>query len=339
MSEELTLERVAEGVGELLGTWLPDATKLTVREVTRVFGGNARRAWSARASWTGGDGAAHDEPMILLVRQAGSQVRTDPACEVRYLSGLAEAGVRAPRVWAQDADGHLFGEPCVLLARLPGSADAVAFLRADLATGRARVLDLARAAAELHRVVPTADQAAPAQESVLDQWRRQFVASRLEPHPGLGWLFDWLADHQRPTERPVIVHGDFRVGNVLYDGEEITGLLDWEMAHTGDPAEDLAWAYRTLWSPRRLVSITEFVAAYTEAGGASIDADSLRWHRVFSEAKFAAISLQAARSVLDGTSANLRLLDRARTVIPAVNLALGWIAAGASAPAGAVAPC
>lgn len=336
MREELTLERIVEGVGELLGSWLPDATDLTVCEVDRVFGGNARRAWSARARWTGSNGA-YDESMILLVRQSGSQVRTDPRCEVRYLSGLAEAGVRAPRVWAQDPDGHLFGEPSVLLARLPGSADAVAFLRADAVTGRARTLDLARAAAQLHAVVPA--ESSPSDEPVLEQWRRQFVASRLEPHPGLGAVFDWLADHQRPLERPVVVHGDFRVGNVLYDEARITGLLDWEMAHLGDPAEDLAWAYRALWSPRRFVSFAEFVAAYTEAGGASVDADSLLWHRVFSEAKFAAISLQGARAVLDGTSTNLRLLDRARTVIPAVNLALGWIASGASAPAGAVAPC
>jgi aminoglycoside phosphotransferase (APT) family kinase protein len=161
----------------------------------------------------------------------------------------------------------------------------------------------------------------------LEHWREQFVASRLEPHPGVGWLFDWLTDHQRPPERTVVVHGDFRVGNVLYDGAGITGLLDWEMAHLGDPAEDLAWAYRALWSPVRFVSLDEFVGAYVAAGGAPIDAESLVWHRVFCEVKFAAISLAAARSVVDGTSTNLRLIDRARTVIPAVDLCLSWIGA------------
>ncbi|HVE27174.1 MAG TPA: hypothetical protein VNC22_17330, partial [Sporichthya sp.] len=91
--------------------------------------------------------------------------------------------------------------------------------------------------------------------------------------------------------------------------------------------EDVAWAYRALWSPARFLALDEFLTAYAEAGGTPIEAATLLWHRVFCELKFAAISLQAARSVVDGSSANLRLADRARTVIPAVNLCLGWIAA------------
>ncbi|HVE23764.1 MAG TPA: phosphotransferase family protein [Sporichthya sp.] len=312
--------QVADGIAELLGTWVPDAADVRVSGVARVFGGNARRAWSASAAWHDADGP-HAEDVILLVRLPGSQVRTDPADELRHLTGLAEQGVRAPRVWAHDAEGHLFGMPAVLLQRLPGTADAVAFLRADPDVGRARTLDLARAAAELH-AVPVSGTADPQ----LARWREQFVAARLEPHPTLGWLFDWLADRRPTPQRTVVVHGDFRVGNVLYDGPRITGLLDWEMAHLGDPAEDVAWAYRALWSPTRFVALDEFVAAYTEAGGAPIEAASLLWHRVFCELKFAAISLQAARSVVDGSSTNLRLADRARTVVPAVEACLSWIA-------------
>ncbi|MBA3742806.1 phosphotransferase family protein [Sporichthya sp.] len=316
--------RISEGVAELLGTALPDAVGLTVSGVARVFGGNARRAWSATASWTDADGG-HTADLILLVRLSGSQVRTDPADEIRHLTGLAEQGVRAPRVWAHDGDGHLFGMPAVLLQRMAGRGDAVEYLRADPELGRARTLDLARAAAELHAASPSTGPYDPGAQ--LEQWRSQFLASRLEPHPALGWLLDWLTDHQPAIERTVVVHGDFRVGNVLYDGPHITGLLDWEMAHLGDAAEDLAWAYRALWSPVRFCSIEDFVAAYADAGGAAIPADSLRWHRVFSEVKFAAISLAAARSLVDGTSTNLRLADRARTVVPAVNLCLSWIAA------------
>jgi aminoglycoside phosphotransferase (APT) family kinase protein len=113
------------------------------------------------------------------------------------------------------------------------------------------------------------------------------------------------------------------------------GLLDWEMAHVGDPVEDLAWAYRALWSPRRFVPLEEFVAAYEAAGGPPVTTESLRWNRIFCEVRYATISLQAARSFLDGHSRNLRLIDRARTVPPAVRLCLEWI----SAADPAVAPC
>jgi aminoglycoside phosphotransferase (APT) family kinase protein len=314
---------IADSIGEMLSSRLPDAHGIEVRDVARVFGGNARQAWSATASWHGPDGD-RTESLILLVRRAGSQVQTDPRSELSVLDGLAEKGVRAPRVWGHDPDGHLLGDPAVLLERLPGSADAAAYLRAEHEVGRARTLDLARAAAELHAVEPATD-GLEAEEPQLAVWHRQFLAARLEPLPALGWVFDWLANHLVAPARPVVVHGDFRPGNVLYSENRITGVLDWEMTHLGHPAEDLAWAYRALWSPERFVPLEEFVATYAAAGGADIDAEALRWHRVFCEVKFATISLLAARSVVDGSSQNLRLIDRAATVLPAVRRCLDWI--------------
>ncbi|MGQ0630166.1 MAG: phosphotransferase family protein [Sporichthyaceae bacterium] len=323
---------LAAGIADLLADALPGATNLRVDDVDRVFGGNARLAWSATASWIDPAGA-HREPLILLVRGSGSQVRTDPELEIRHLRGLAENGVRAPRVWAADPAGRRFDGPAVLLSRLPGAGDAVAFLRADEATGRARTLDLALAAAQLHAVSRGPAEADEVPQ--LEQWGEQIRRTRLEPLPALDWLLGWLREHQQPPARTVVVHGDFRVGNVLYEGERITAVLDWEMAHIGDPIEDLAWAYRALWSPARFVSLAEFCSAYTAAGGAQVSEFSLRWHRVFSEVKFAAISLAAARSFVDGTSTNLRLIDRARTVVPAIELCLSWVRAGDRA----VSPC
>lgn len=320
-------ESIAESIVEMLSCRMPDAHGIEVRDVERVFGGNARQAWSATAHWRAPD-ADRTESLILLLRQAGSQVQTDPRSELGVLEGLAEQGVRAPRVWGYDLDGYLLGDPAVLLERLPGSADPVAYLRAEPEVGRARTLDLARAAAELHAAQPASDWLGSG-EPQLAAWQRQFLTARLEPLPALGYVFDWLADHSVQPARPVLVHGDFRPGNVLYVGDRITGLLDWEMAHLGHPAEDLAWAYRALWSPERFVPLEEFVAAYTTAGGADIDADALRWHRVFCEAKFATISLLAARSVVAGASRNLRLIDRAATVLPAVRRCLDWIGVAA----------
>jgi aminoglycoside phosphotransferase (APT) family kinase protein len=318
---------IADSIAEMLGCRLSGPDGIEVRDVERVFGGNARRAWSATATWSD-TGETRTASLILLVRRAGSQVQTDPRWELAVLDGLAERGVRAPRVWGHDPDGHLLGDPAVLLERLSGSADPVAYLGAEPEVGRARTLDLARAAAELHAVEPDVDGLEPG-EPQLTLWHRQFLAARLEPLPTLGWVFDWLTDHQVVPARPVLVHGDFRPGNVLYSGDRITGVLDWEMAHLGHPAEDLAWAYRVLWSPERFVPLEEFLDAYTATGGADIDADTLRWHRVFCEVKFATISLLAARSVVDGSSHNLRLIDRATTVLPAVRRCLDWIGTSA----------
>jgi aminoglycoside phosphotransferase (APT) family kinase protein len=324
--ESRTADDLASGIVTLLGRRLPPGTPIIASPPRRAFGGNARQAWTCAASWHD-EGGRHDEELILLVRTAGSQVRTDPAQESAALRALADAGVRAPRIWGDDPDGELFGGAAVLLERLPGRTDAVEYLRADPDVGRARTLDLARALAELHAApVPAPAFGQPrGNRAQLALWRRQFEEARLEPYPALSWLFDWLAEHAEEPARLVLVHGDFRPGNVLFSGERITGILDWEMAHAGDPGEDLAWAYRALWSPERFVPLGEFAAAYAAAGGARIPARALRWHRVFAEVKFAVISLRAARSFADGGTGSLRLIDRARTVIPAVRRCIGWV--------------
>jgi len=318
---------LAGRVEEMLRRSLPNAHDISVSDPHRVFGGNARTAWACDASWTSAEGRSkgvgerHDESLILLIRATGSQVQSDPDDEFAALDGLAQRGVRAPRIWAQDSGGRLFGGAAVLLQRLPGRTDAVEYLHADLATGRARTHDLARALAELHVATTAADR----DDSQLAGWRQQFEQARLEALPEVSWLFDWLARKQPTHTVSTLVHGDFRPGNVLYDGDRIVGLLDWEMAHRGSPAEDIAWAYRSLWSPARFVPIEEFVAVYHDAGGPTITGDALLWNRVFCEVKFATISLRAARSVSDGTSHNLRLIDRARTVVPSVAKALTWV--------------
>ncbi|CAN5647927.1 phosphotransferase family protein [soil metagenome] len=314
-------EDLAANVGQLLREGLPAGTTVTIRDVERTFGGNARQAWTLTATISSG-GTESREELILLVRGRGSQVLTRPEQEHAALDGLAEQGVRAPRIWGHDPSGRLFAGPAVLLQRLSGETDAVAFLGADLAVGRARTLDLARALAELHRVrVPDLD----AGGATVDSVRSEFRSVRREPWPTLGWVLNWLEDHQ-PTDAPrTLVHGDFRPGNVLFGGDRIVGILDWELAHVGDPAEDIAWAYRRLWSPERFVGLDEFVDTYQAAGGVPVEADRLRWHRVYAEVRFAVISLRASGSFADGSTRNLRLIDRARTVVSSLQTSLAMI--------------
>lgn len=187
---------------------------------------------------------------------------------------------------------------------------------------RSVALDLARATAELHRfdwqaaslsclqpVVPA--DAALAQ---LSQWEEQFHRNRIGPAPILNWAFERLRRTAPTAQRISIVHGDLRFGNLLYEGEQLTALLDWEMTHLGDPVEDLGWVYRALWSPERSLSFDAFLAAYEAVVGVSVDRDHLGWYQAFSEVKHSVISLTGARSFHDRRSLNLRHADRAETV-------------------------
>ncbi|QRI79196.1 MULTISPECIES: phosphotransferase family protein [Rhodococcus] len=323
-------------IEELLRVSITGARDVRAEEVERVFGGNARRAWASTVRWTDQSGARRSESVIMLSRTSGSQVDADPEWEFGVLSALEHSATRAPRAFALDADGSIVGAPSILLERMPGRADPLAFLRSeDREGGRKLTLDLARAAAELH----SADweevglgeilASGPPDRSPLTQiesWEAQFLTHRMEPHPALAYAFAWLRANLPEPARISVVHGDFRPGNFLYQSNTVVALLDWEMAHLGDPVEDLAWAYRALWSPERFVDLEEFVRSYEEFGGPKVTEHALRFYRVFAEAKFATISLRASRSFADGVSGNLRLADRAATVTASMKRCLAWIA-------------
>ena len=148
----------------------------------------------------------------------------------------------------------------------------------------------------------------------LAAWERQFERQRLEPHPALVYAFAWLRRRAPVAERIGVVHGDLRFGNLLYEGDRLTALLDWEMVHLGDPVEDLGWVYRRIWTPERSLPFEEFLAAYEAEAGRRVEPEHLRWYQAFAEVKHSVISLHGARSFHDRRTTNLRHADRAETV-------------------------
>lgn len=292
----------------------------------RAFGGNARRAYSFETTWSDGRTA----PCILLSQVAGKHVESDTAAEFSVLSALNRSGVRSPAALLLDAEGEITGSPAIVLERMAGQASAVDFLAADMRVGRAISEDLAQATAELHHFdwhsAGLVSNGVDPIDSQIASWQDSFHKHRLEPHPVLEWLFGWLRSHAPEPVRLSLVHGDLRPGNFLFKDDRLTALLDWEMAHVGDPAEDIAWIYRRLWSPEKFLPLDEFLAIHARHAGYMIPRRSALFYRIFSEAKFAAISIAAAHLFATGKTANLRHVDRAAKVPECLRLALGWIA-------------
>jgi aminoglycoside phosphotransferase (APT) family kinase protein len=284
--------------------------------------GNAREPWSFTASWHAVDGDRTERCVMLLKADAG-QLETSLAPEFGTIAALSHSTVPAPPALWCDESGDWLGQPFFVTAHVPGTA-SMRPLRTEGGDGdlRSVALDLARAAARLHSFdwqstpLPFLEPATPegAALSQLDLWQDQFERQRLEPHPALRWAFEWLRANAPAAERVSIVHGDLRFGNLLYDGPKLMALLDWEMTHLGDPTEDLGWVYRTLWSPEKSLSFDDFLVAYEQEAGATVDRDRLRWYQAFSEVKHSIISLTGARSFHDRLTLNLRHADRAATV-------------------------
>ena len=76
---------------------------------------------------------------------------------------------------------------------------------------------------------------------------RLTLEESLDPRPTLELVHRWLDDHRPEIAEPSLVHGDFRLGNLMVDGTGLRAVLDWELAHLGDPMEDVAWPIIRAW--------------------------------------------------------------------------------------------
>ena len=200
--------------------------------------------------------------------------------------------------------------------RRPELERARALLPGQLAEALARVHSLGPA--EVGDVLP-----APRGDPVLaelERWRRGLDAIG-EPLPGLELGLRWLRSERPPPAAPRLVHGDFRIGNFIVAEQGLAAVIDWELAHLGDPAEDIGWLCIRSWrfgnDERRLAGLGEleaFLAAYEGAGGEAIDAERVRFWEVFGNLKWAAICARQAQDHLTGLRPSHELASLGRRV-------------------------
>ncbi|MDG1188589.1 MAG: DUF6285 domain-containing protein, partial [Ilumatobacter sp.] len=107
-----------------------------------------------------------------------------------------------------------------------------------------------------------------------------------EPHPVFEFTRNWLLEHRPARTRRSLVHGDFRLGNLIVGSGGLSAIIDWELAHIGDPMEDLGWLCVKAWRFGGLDPVggigtrEDLFAAYEAAGGGTVDAVAVHWWEV-----------------------------------------------------------
>jgi len=318
---------------DFLAANLHDASGIEIENVAPITAGNARQAWEFDVRWLDG-GEERKVSCVMLRKAQAGQLETDLVPEFRIISALWGSEVPVARALWIDSGGKWLERPSFIMEKVAGATDFFALLKPEAAE-RSHTLaeQLAAVAANLHTVdwknlgvdfLPaTTPETAAAQQ--IEYWESLFLKHRMEPHPVMVAAFIWLKEHQPIARRISIVHGDFRFGNFLYEGDRINAMLDWEMVHLGDPAEDIAWAYRSLWGPQAFFPLDEFVRRYTELSGIPVPPETLLFYRLLGEVKHSIISLTGARSFMDGRTRNLFLADRASTITGYLIQFLDWL--------------
>lgn len=308
-------ETFEEALAERLSTVLGASCVFT--GVERLTGGASRETWSLT---TKPDPAVPRE-LILRRDPPGREDPTRMSMEAAAFVEAGRAGVPVPEIL--DSSGT---EPSpgigsyLVMSRLPGEALPQRLLRDErFGSVRPRLpYDLGRALARLHRMDPVAVPGLPdydPMEFLFGQYTRTGA-----PLPALEAAFSWLRDNRPTATRKSVVHGDFRNGNILVDEDGIRGVLDWELAHVGDPMEDLGWLCTKTWrfgSPHPVGgfgSRDDLFRGYAEECGVTPDPDAVRWWEVFGSLRWAVICrMQAMRAGEDGDN-TLELLAIGRRV-------------------------
>ena len=256
---------------------LASALNAPIHDLTRLTAGASMESWAFRAG----------ERALILRRAPGgaadaSGLGSIPlATEAATIEAARAAGVRAPEVVHVFAPDSPIGAGYVM-DRLPGEALPPRLFRdPELAP----VLDalperLARELAAIHAVPTDTLPALPRLGA------RELIAEYHKPYRAFGQrrpvyelAFRWLKQNcPAPYAPRVLVHGDFRMGNLLIDQTGLTAVLDWELCHLGDPHQDLAYICAPSWRFGRrdkvvggIGAVEPFLAAYEAASGRRID--------------------------------------------------------------------
>ncbi len=250
--------------------------------------------------------------------------------EFRVLHALSDDPFPSPPTPWFSRDPAVLERPFYVMAALPGEVPIPAPTadgRGPFSDGERRTLGPAvvRALADLHAVdwrrrgldflgVPSPGRGSAERE--LARWERRITESGLPADPALTAALLWLRRHVPSCDETTLVHGDYRLGNFLVerrgDGARLTGVLDWEMVHLGDPLEDLAWCASPLWRAgtdfaAALLPPDEMQAVYTAASGRAVDPDRFRFYDVLTLVKMIAIMQTGIRAFNDGRTHDLRM--------------------------------
>ncbi|OBJ62071.1 phosphotransferase family protein [Mycobacterium sp. 1423905.2] len=288
--------------------------QVAVENLRALTGGASRSTWAFDAV-TG----AQRRGLILRIGPP-DDVHAGMELEARVQAAAAAAGAPVPDILTASDSPAALGNPFLICAEIKGETIVRRIERQLDEAGRQRLLrQCAQALAAIHR----ADTTDPSLErdDQLGQWRERLDAMG-DTTATFEWAFRWLAAHRPPPASAVLVHGDFRMGNLIVDRSNLAAVLDWELVHVGTAYEDLAWFCIRAWrfgapvsrGAGGLGSIETFLQAYEEASTTAVDRGAFHWWLVLATLRWGIICRHQAERHLSGQARSVELATIGRRV-------------------------
>jgi aminoglycoside phosphotransferase (APT) family kinase protein len=318
----VTTAKDSTGLSSRLALVLRDTlafgAEATVQNLRALTGGASRATWAF-------DAVAGDQRKSLILRIGPpDHVHAGMELEARAQAAAAAAGAPVPHVLIADDSPAALGDPFLICDEIKGETIVRRIQRQlDTAGGqpaRAGLLrQCAQALAAIHRAAP--DLPGLAQQDQIAHWRERLDAMG-DTTATFEWAFRWLGAHRPPPSAQVLVHGDYRMGNLIVDGADLAAVLDWELVHLGEAYDDLAWFCIRAWrfgAPASLGagglgSIESFLRAYEQASATTVDRVAFHWWLVLATLRWGVICRYQAERHLSGQFRSVELATIGRRV-------------------------
>lgn len=271
-----------------------------VRGVTRLSGGASQETWSFSLH------LPEEAPRHLILRRAPFQSAAKGEAiglvkEAQILAAAALSGTPVPDLVHVCSPDDALGD-AFIMAHVAGQTIARKILRDDVyRLARPRLaFQCGEALAKIHAVAPERLPPDLPISHGLDQLDRYTTIYRSfeMDRPVFELALSWLRKHAPAPLPTTLVHGDFRNGNLMVDEDGLAAVLDWELAHQGDPREDLGWICVNSWRfgvrDKRVGgfgSLEELLAGYQGAGGQRFDPNDLAWFQALGSFKWGIMCL------------------------------------------------
>ncbi|MGQ0701014.1 MAG: phosphotransferase family protein [Panacagrimonas sp.] len=289
-----------------------------VHGLARLTGGSSNETWSFDLQLE----SVSRVPLVLRRCFAASPLDVRLDIEFQLLATLHRLGLPVPQPLCCVMENSPLQSPFMIVSRASGTD--VRKLLAQTSAAKPDIgWELVAVLARIHAVdwqhelgtvfPPTTGNVALAE---IERWAPDIEAAT-PPSPLLEAALDWLRAEAPANARLCLVHGDFKANNLLYGEGRTQAVIDWELAHLGDPHEDLAWTM--LWDTEHdlvkgLLAKPDFLAAYAATSGTVVDERRLFFWQVFSLLKLAAIFLRGLATATPDAPARPMLIQLARAL-------------------------
>ncbi|HET9876184.1 MAG TPA: phosphotransferase family protein [Mycobacterium sp.] len=289
-------------------------TAVAIEHLRALSGGASRSTWAFDAVTDAG------RRTLILRTGPPDDTHASMELEARAQAAAAVTGTPVPHILLADDSAAALGNPFLICDLINGETIVRRIFRQLDDAGRERLLhQCAQALAAIHRADPS--DAGLSAEDQLTAWRGRLDAMG-DTTATFEWAFRWLAAHRPLPSAVHLVHGDFRMGNLIVDGSDLAAVLDWELVHIGEAAEDLAWFCIRAWrfgapadrGAGGLGSIGAFLRAYEQAGGTPVDRVAFHWWMVLATLRWGVICRFQAERHLSGQQRSVELATIGRRV-------------------------